>query len=80
MKIRTVLYLTLGAILVAVLSVLYTTNRAVLDQSLSLGHGITMPVWGCLLLASLLSMLIPILFGLLKDAREFLSTLTSGSR
>ena len=80
MKIRTVLYLTLGAILVAVLSVLYTANRAVLDQSLSLGHGITLPVWGCLLLASLLSMLVPILFGLLKDAREFLSSLTASSR
>ncbi|HET8946792.1 MAG TPA: hypothetical protein VFQ07_07405, partial [Candidatus Polarisedimenticolia bacterium] len=80
MKIRTVLYLTLGATLVAVLSVLYTANRAVLDQSLVLSHGITLPVWGCLLLASLLSMLIPILFGLLKDAREFLSSLTASSR
>jgi tetratricopeptide (TPR) repeat protein len=76
MKIRTVLYLTLGGILVAVLSVLYTANRAVLEQPVALGHGFSMPVWACTLLASVLSMMVPILFGLLRDAREFFGSLT----
>jgi tetratricopeptide (TPR) repeat protein len=76
MKIRTVLYLTLGGILVAVLSVLYTANRAVLDQPIALGHGFSMPVWACTLLASGVSMMVPILFGLLRDAREFFGSLT----
>lgn len=76
MKIRTVLYLTLGAILVAVLSVLYTANRAVLDQPVALSHGFSMPVWACTLLACGLSMMVPILFGLLRDAREFFGSLT----
>jgi tetratricopeptide (TPR) repeat protein len=76
MKIRTVLYLTLGGILVAVLSVLYTANRAVLDQPIALGHGFAMPVWACTLLVSGVSMMVPILFGLLRDAREFFGSLT----
>jgi tetratricopeptide (TPR) repeat protein len=76
MKIRTVLYLTLGGILVAVLSVLYTANRAVLEEPVKLGHGFSMPVWACTLLASVLSMMVPILFGILRDAREFFGSLT----
>jgi lipopolysaccharide biosynthesis regulator YciM len=80
MKIRTVLYLTIGAIVVSVLSVLYTTNREVLDRHIFLGHGLSMPVWSCILLASGVSMLVPLLFGLLRDAREFLRNLASRSR
>ena len=58
MKIRTVLYLMFGAVIVAVLSILYVTNQAVLDSRLILSRGIQMPVWFALLLASGVSMLV----------------------
>lgn len=75
MKIRTVLYLTIGAIVVSVLSIVYTTNREVLDHHVYLGHGLSMPVWSCILFASGFSMLVPLLFGLLRDARRFFGAL-----
>ena len=76
MKIRTVLYLTIGAIVVAVLSILYSTNREVLDRHVFIGHGLSLPVWSCILLASGFSMLVPLLFGLLRDLRRFFGNLT----
>ena len=76
MKIRTVLYLTLGAILVAVLSILYSENRAVLDAPVAFGRRLSLPVWTCVLMTSVVSMLVPLLFGLVRDVRRFFSTLT----
>jgi len=70
MKIRTVLFLMLGAIVVAVLSILYTTNQETLDRHLFFGNGVSMPVWFCILMVSGLSMLVPLLFGLLRDVRR----------
>ncbi|HZM69705.1 MAG TPA: tetratricopeptide repeat protein [Candidatus Cryosericum sp.] len=80
MKIRTVLYLTIGAIVVAVLSILYTTNREVLDRHIFFGHGLSMPVWSSILLACGISMLVPLLFGLLRDLRRFFANLTVRQR
>ena len=80
MKIRTVLYLTLGAIVVAALSVIYSANRDALNQPIILGRALTMPVWACLLLACGISMLVPLLFGLLRDLRSFFSNLTARRR
>lgn len=75
MKIRTVLYLMIGAVVVSALSIVYTANRAVLDQPVALGHGISMPVWATVILASIGSMLVPLLFGLVRDARRFFGSL-----
>jgi len=75
MKIRTVLYLTIGAIVVSVLSIVYTSNREVLDRHVFLGHGLSIPVWSCILFAGGFSMLVPLLFGLMRDARRFFGTL-----
>ncbi len=77
MKIRTVLYLMFGAVVVAVLSILYVTNQAVLDSRLVLSRGIQIPVWFALLLASGVSMLVPLLFGVLRDLRSMLGDLTA---
>jgi lipopolysaccharide biosynthesis regulator YciM len=77
MKIRTVLYLTIGAIVVSVLSILYAANRDVLNQQVLLAHGLSLPVWVCILFASGFSMLVPLLFGLLRDLRDFFSTLSA---
>jgi tetratricopeptide (TPR) repeat protein len=74
MKIRTVLYLTIGAIVVSVLSIVYTTNREVLDRHIFLGHGLSMPVWSAILFVGGFSMLVPLLFGLARDARRFFRT------
>ncbi len=50
MKIRTVLFLMIGAIVVAVLSIVYNSNRDVLNRHIFLGHGLSMPVWFCILM------------------------------
>ncbi|HYS06936.1 MAG TPA: tetratricopeptide repeat protein [Candidatus Dormibacteraeota bacterium] len=72
MKIRTVLYLMFGAIVVIVLSILYGTNKDTLDSQIVFGHGLHIPVWFALLLASGVSMLVPLLFGVLRDLRRML--------
>ncbi|OLE66702.1 MAG: hypothetical protein AUG09_06185 [Acidobacteria bacterium 13_1_20CM_2_68_7] len=77
MKIRTVLYLMFGAVIVAVLVILYVTNQQTLDSTIHLGHGIEVPVWFALLLASAVSMLVPLLFGVLRDLRRMLGDLTA---
>ncbi|HYS78576.1 MAG TPA: tetratricopeptide repeat protein [Candidatus Dormibacteraeota bacterium] len=77
MKIRTVLYLMFGAVIVAVLVILYVTNQQTLDSLIHLGHGIHIPVWFALLLASAVSMLVPLLFGVLRDLRRMLGDLTA---
>src|SRR5437867_12418305 len=77
MKIRTVLYLMFGAVIVAVLVILYVTNQQTLDSTIRLGHGIEVPVWFALRLASAVSMLVPLLFGVLRDLRRMLGDLTT---
>jgi lipopolysaccharide biosynthesis regulator YciM len=72
MKIRTVLYLTFGAIVVFVLTILYGTNKDTLDSQIVFGRGLHVPVWFALLLASGVSMLVPLLFGVLRDLRRML--------
>lgn len=77
MKIRTVLYLMLGAIAVAVLIALYVTNQQTLDSPVVVGRGIWIPVWFALLLVSGLSMLVPLMFGVLRDLRRMLRDFTA---
>lgn len=77
MKIRTILYLMIGAIVVAALSILYNTNREILNQRLIVGQGIEVPVWLAILVVSGISMLVPLLFGLLRDLRKMFSGLTA---
>src|SRR5262245_40073449 len=76
MKIRTVLYLMIGAIVVAVLTTLYVSNQATLDSLLVVGSSLEIPVWFALLLVSGVSMLVPLLFGVLRDLRRVLRDLT----
>jgi tetratricopeptide (TPR) repeat protein len=80
MKIRTVLYLMLGATLVAVVSILYSLNQEILNRTLVVGRGLTAPVWFCFLMVSGVSMLVPLLFGLLRDLRRIMSGLTARRR
>ncbi|MFQ5877279.1 MAG: tetratricopeptide repeat protein [Acidobacteriota bacterium] len=80
MKVRTVLYLMIGAIAVAALSILYSTNREILDQHLFLGQGLSIPVWFSILAVSVVSMLVPLLFGLVRDVRRVFTNLTARRR
>src|SRR5258706_6293284 len=77
MKIRTLLFLMFGGIVVSVLLILYVTNRATLDAPIVLGRDVWIPVWLALLLASVVSMLVPLLFGVLRDLRRMLHDLTA---
>ncbi len=80
MKIRTVLYLLVGAIVVAALSILYTTNQDTLSRSLVFGDGLTLPVWFAFLMVSGVSMLVPLLFGVLRDLRRMFRNVTARRR
>ncbi len=78
MRIRTVLYLMFGAIAVIALSVLYTANRAAFNQPIFFGERLVLPVWLTLLLGCGVSMLVPLLFGLLRDLRRLFLSLRAG--
>ena len=80
MKVRTVLYLMIGAVIVAALSILYSTNREILNQHIFIGHGLSIPVWFCMLVLSGISMLVPMLFGLVRDVRRMFNNLTARRR
>jgi lipopolysaccharide biosynthesis regulator YciM len=69
-----------GAIGVAVLSILYTSNKAALDQGIVFGHGLRLPVWFCILMVSGVSMLVPLLFGMLRDLRRVFGSLGARRR
>jgi len=77
MRMRTFVYLMVGAIVVVVLSILYTDNREALDRQIFFSHGLSMPVWFCILAVSGLSMLVPLLFGLVRDTRRVFGNLTA---
>ena len=80
MRIRTVVYLMGGAIAVAVLSILYTSNQDTLNRHVFFGHGLSMPVWFCILMVSGVSMLVPLLFGVLRDLRRMFGSLGARRR
>jgi lipopolysaccharide biosynthesis regulator YciM len=80
MRIRTVIYLMSGAIVVFVLSVLYSTNQETLDRHVFFGHGVSMPVWFCVLMVSGVSMLVPLVFGVLRDVRRVVGSLGARRR
>jgi len=80
MKIRTVVFLMIGTTLVALLAILYSYNQSLLDQPLLLGRNLSIPVWFCFVLVSGVSMLVPLLFGLLRDVRRVLGNLGARRR
>jgi len=68
-KLRTFLMLLAASGLVFVLSLLYTPNREILNQNISLSEHLSVPVWGAFLLVALALMAVPVLFGLLRDVK-----------
>src|SRR6266481_2018190 len=70
MKIRTVVYLSVGAVLVFILTVVYSYNQETLTRPLIIGRDLSIPIWFCFLLVSGVSMVVPLLFGLLRDVRR----------
>ena len=80
MRIRTVLVLLGGTIVVAVLLILHSANRAVLAQPIVVGHGVWIPVWLAFVLTAAFSALLPLLFGLVRDVRRMVADLSSRRR
>ncbi len=76
MKLRTFLMLLAASGLVFVLSRLYTPNREILNQKIFLAESLSMPVWGTFLLVALASMAVPVLFGLLRDVKQVVDSVT----
>src|SRR5262245_21654147 len=62
--------------LVFLLSVLYTPNREVLTQPIFLSRDLSLPVWGMFLLVALSAMAIPVVFGLLRDVKQLMDSVT----
>ena len=80
MRLRTVFALIGGATVVAVLSILYATNRDTLNRPLILTPGVWVPVWFAFLMAMAAALLVPILFGLLRDFRKMVGSLGARRR
>jgi lipopolysaccharide biosynthesis regulator YciM len=75
-KLRTFLMLLVASGLVFLLSVLYTPNREVLTQRIFLSRDVSLPVWAMFLLVALFAMAIPVIFGLLRDVKQLLDSVT----
>jgi tetratricopeptide (TPR) repeat protein len=80
MRIRTVLVMCGGAVALTVLLVLYSANRDVLRQPILLTRGVWMPVWVAFVAVTCVSMLLPLLFGLLRDLRRIMTDLSGRRR
>ena len=76
MKLRTFFFLLSGAVLVFVLSLLYTPNSETLNRPIVLTRDFTMPVWAAFLFVALASMAIPLIFGLLRDVKHLFDSIT----
>ena len=76
MKLRTFLVLLAASGLVFVLSLLYTPNSETLNQRIFLSRDVSLPVWAMFLLVALASMALPVIFGLLRDVRHLMDSVT----
>ena len=76
MKFRTFLLLLAASGLVFVLSLLYIPNRDTLSQRIFLSRDLSLPVWAMFFLVSLSSMAVPVAFGLLRDVRHLMESVT----
>jgi lipopolysaccharide biosynthesis regulator YciM len=75
-KLRTFVMLLAASGLVFVLSLLYTPNREVLNQRLFLSRDVSLPVWAMFLLVALSAMAVPVVFGLLRDVKQLMDSVT----
>src|SRR5262245_11837862 len=75
-KLQTFFFLLGGAVLVFVLSLLYTPNSETLNRPIVLTRDFTMPVWAAFLFVALASMAIPLIFGLLRDVKHLFDSIT----
>ena len=76
MKLRTFLMLLVASGLVFLLSILYTPNRDVLNQRIFLSRDVSLPVWAMFLLVALCAMAIPVVFGLIRDVKQLMDSVT----
>ena len=76
MKLRTFLMLLAASGLVFVLSLLYTPNREVLNQRIFLSRDVSLPVWAMFLLVALTAMADPVVFGLIRDVKQLMDSVT----
>jgi lipopolysaccharide biosynthesis regulator YciM len=75
-KLRTFLMLLAASGLVFVLSLLYTPNREILNREIFFSRDVSLPVWAVFLLVSLSSMAVPVVFGLLRDVKQLMESVT----
>ncbi len=76
MKLRTFFMLLAASGLVFVLSLLYTPNRETLNQRIFFSRDVSLPVWATFLLVALCSMAVVVVFGLLRDVKQLMDSVT----
>jgi lipopolysaccharide biosynthesis regulator YciM len=76
MRLRTFFFLFAASVLVLVLALLYRPNAEVLNTHIELSRDFSLPVWAAFLFVSLASMAVPVIFGLLRDVKQLLDSVT----
>jgi len=75
-RLRTFFFIVAASGLVFVLSLLYRPNAEVLGGHIALSRDFSLPVWAAFLFVSLASMAVPVVFGLLRDVKHLLDSVT----
>jgi len=75
-KLRTFLFILTASSLVFVLSLLYAPNSETLTRHIFLSRDFSMPVWAAFMFVALASMAVPVVFGLLRDVKQLLDSVT----
>jgi lipopolysaccharide biosynthesis regulator YciM len=75
-RLRTFFFIIAASVLVLVLALLYRPNAEVLNTQIQLSRDFSLPVWAAFLFVSLASMAVPVIFGLLRDVKQMLDSVT----
>ncbi len=76
MRLRSFFFLLAASGLVTILALLYAPNAEVLHAPIQLSRDFSLPVWAAFFFVSLASMAVPIIFGLLRDVKRLLDSVT----
>jgi lipopolysaccharide biosynthesis regulator YciM len=75
-RLRTFFFVIVLSVIVLILAILYRPNATVLDSHIQLSRDFSLPVWAAFLFVSLASMAVPVVFGLLRDVKHLLDSVT----
>jgi len=75
-RLRSFFFILAASGFVTILALLYAPNAEVLHTHIKLSRDFSLPVWAAFFFVSLASMAVPIIFGLLRDVKRLLDSVT----